>query len=208
MALLKVNDILKVVDGLGDTFPKCSISDIATVEEWLFNCKLGSVFKEELESALCPENCVKYESLQTYPEGSIVNYKGVNRIALEDTDTLPSTKGKWDNAPKFCGDNCFNDFWCKYLMKYLAWYVIWNKSYAMGSKFEDNGSHVKVYDMNTSVPASDKDLGRKTKYYRTQVDMSWDNMVAYANGKECLCNFRKFPEACCKPKRKKRRRWH
>lgn len=204
MALLEQSEILKIAEGLNDTFPKCSIKDICTIEEYLFNCKLGKAFYEQLKKAECNYTCTPYKK-GGCQKGDVVTYRGVKKIALKNTDSLPSSQD-WENAPKFCGEDaeCLNTFWCNYLMPYLAWSVIHDRAYAMGSRFDDVGQHVKVYNAENSVPASDKDLSLKMKFYTRQVQMSFENMKAYAEGKECLNLFMKKESSKCCSKQKKK----
>lgn len=201
--LITQTEITKVIEGLKDVFPKCDLKDIKTVEEYLFNCKLGRKFYKELKDSLCEYECKEYEDGLNVA-GNVVVYNGVFRIALVNTNTLPSNHLDWENAPKFCGDkaDCFNEFWCDYLQCYLAWYIMAFKVLGMGSVFSSFGSHVKNFDPSSQTPATQDEHKTKVRFYNSNVKMAWVNLQAFIGDcpDNCFENFGVFKEACCNTK--------
>ncbi len=164
--------------GLDSAFPKCDLRSIYQIEVNEFRCKIGMKLYERLCECLAEYPCEEYVSGTTYPEGSVVVYKGIYYKAIKETDSIPSDISCWEKAPKF-SKPCLEELWCMFLGEYLAAAVLINQLPKLFSKLK-HGTIVKLFGDGFQT-GDEKDLMILINSYKSDKETILMNMDAWIN---------------------------
>ena len=196
--ILKSSEIIEFL-GLDSSFPKCSLRSIFTTEYYEFTECLGTAFYDKLKEDMVKYDCIKYDNDKTYQEGDTVNWKGIVKIAIQETQgNLPDNIEFWEDAPKF-KTPCYETLWCLFLGEYLSWQVLKTRLPFISNQITGNGV-VKLAKDSKLTPADFKDLRCLDIAINREIEKTFKNMHHYMkhnNSGGCYGWYKGVATKCC-----------
>lgn len=171
------------------------IEDIVENE---FNECLGFDYRGELEADLADYTDAQKYAVGNYAEKDIVIFEGIYYEALRATSSSPNNSEDWKTAPKFL-TTCIENFWCKYLGRYLSLKVFRNSITPNSIRLSDNGLTARFGDNFRDAKTSE--TSAYVNWLDSQIEMVGSNMKKYvAREKEkdapCFENFGVLEKEC------------
>jgi len=174
----------------------CTFREIYNVEFYEARNRLGYDFWQAMITALADYSAEpEYVAGTSYTADDIVKYQGVYKIALVDTDAVPSVSTDWGNAPRFTGScaDTYESLFCDFLAPYLANKVLADRLPYIWTQIRDTGV-VQINGQQLDSVSSD-DYTRLQRAIHSNANRAWGNLkwfMAQDTSEENAC-FAEWP---------------
>lgn len=185
--------------GLYLTFPLCDFSIIDLYEEYEMRECLGEDFyKDMLDDLFDYSDTEEYDVQQDYIIGDTVFFDGQAFKAIAASQGIePLNTDYWELGKKFNSD-CYEHFFCNYLVYYLALIILRHRLPFIRTKIEGRGTI--QYDSQDFKTSDRKDYDTLDASILKHIQISQSNMINYLNKNktnECFLNYIGFGCSGC-----------
>lgn len=177
--LLTPKDVIQFT-GVNINVTPCTFRELYNIEMYEARKCIGYDFWLVMVAALADySDKPEYTSGTTYSEGDVVKYQGVYKIALQDTDKVPTVSTDWENAPRFSGDcaESYDGLFCDFLAPYLAHKVLAKRLPYIWTQIRDTG--VVTFNGQTFETADSNELTRLQNAIYSDASMILGNLKYY-----------------------------
>lgn len=158
-------------------FPPADIADIFNIEMAERRNCLGEDFYDALLADLVDYSAVEsFVKGTAYTTGQVVEYKGIYYKAVSNTSNEPTVATDWDYAPKFT-TAIYEEFWCKFLGRYLALIAVRNSMAPTARKL--TGAGVIKVEGDNFTSAKDNEIVGLYNHTDALITLVYDNLHSW-----------------------------